>query len=293
MKRLEVGAHVSSSGGLWTAVGRALGVEAEAMQLFPSAPQSWRQTKHTDEAYERFRREHDEGGLGEVWMHSTYLVNLATDNPEQLRKSIDAVINGLTVCDRAGALGLVLHTGSHKGAGLEAFLPQIVEAIGEIFEHAPGTATLALENAAGHGGVIGHSFAELGAIISAVADRRLNVCVDTCHAFAAGYNLADREGVQQMFAEFDSEVGLDRLVVWHLNDSKLGLGENRDRHENIGDGRIGTAGFEVWMEAAASIPEIAANAMLLEVPGIEDKGPDLENVRRVKAIRADVTGVTA
>jgi deoxyribonuclease-4 len=206
---------------------------------------------------------------------------------------VDAVVNALTVADRAGALGVVLHTGSHKGAGLEAYLSQIAGAIGQIFERAPGTATLALENAAGHGGVIGRDFAELGAILKAVDDRRLSVCVDTCHAFAAGYDLASPEGVQHMLEEFDEEIGLDRLVVWHLNDSKLGLGENRDRHENIGDGHIGTAGFEVWMEAAANTPEIAANAMLLEVPGIEDNGPDLENVRRVRAIRAAVTGVPA
>lgn len=293
MKQLQVGAHVSSSGGIWTAIGRAVAIETEAIQLFPSAPQSWRQTKHTPEGFERFRSEHDAAGLGEVWMHSTYLVNLATEKPEQLEKSIDAVVNALTVADLAGALGVVLHTGSHKGAGLEAYLSQIAGAIGQIFERAPGTATLALENAAGHGGVIGQHFAELGSILKAVDDHRLNVCVDTCHAFAAGYDLASRDGVTRMLEEFDSEIGLERLVVWHLNDSKLGLGENRDRHENIGDGRIGSEGIEVWMEAAASTEAIAATAMLLEVPGIEDKGPDLENVRRVKAIRSAVTGVAA
>lgn len=285
MARLQVGAHVSSSGGLWKAIGRAVDIEAEALQLFPSSPQMWRQTRHKPEAYERFRKERAEAALGEAWMHGTYLVNLATDNPEQLDKSIDAVVNALTVAHTAGAQGVVLHTGSHKGAGLDAVLSQIAGAITDILEQAPGEAVLALENAAGHGGVIGKQFAELGAIVAAVDHPRLRVCVDTCHAFAAGYNVADAQGVTEMLDEFDSDIGIDRLAVWHVNDSKMALGGLRDRHENIGDGHIGTEGFATFIDAIAARDEIPARALLLEVPGIEDGGPDLENVQRLKKIR--------
>lgn len=288
MKHIHVGAHVSSSGGLWKAVERGVAIEAEALQIFPSAPQNWRPTNHTPEAYSRFTEARAAAGLGEVWLHCIYLVNLATEVPEQLDKSIAAVVNALTVADRAGASGVVLHTGSHKGAGLEASLPQVVGAIERIFAEAPGAAVLALENAAGHGGTIGRDFLELGTILRAVGQPRLQVCVDTCHAFAGGYNLADPVGVQEMLQEFDREVGLQHLAVWHLNDSKQGLGDQRDRHENIGEGRIGTEGFRVWLDAIARVPEIPANTMLLEVPGFDNDGPDLENVRRMKAIRDEV-----
>ncbi len=290
MKRLQIGAHVSSSGGLWKAVERGLAIEAEALQIFPSAPQNWRPTNHTPEAYAKFATARAEAGLGEVWFHCIYLVNLATETPEQLEKSVAAVVNALTVAERAGGNGVVLHVGSHKGAGLEACLPQVAGALGRIFEAAPGSAVLALENAAGHGGTIGRDFLELGTILKAVGNPRLQVCVDTCHAFAGGYNLADPDGVQAMLEEFEREVGLQHLAVWHLNDSKQGLGDQRDRHENIGDGRIGTEGFRVWLDAIGRVPEITANALLLEVPGIENDGPDLENVRRMKAIRAEVGG---
>ncbi len=282
---LRVGAHVSSSGGLWTAVDRAAAIEAEAIQIFPSAPQNWRPTNHTDEAYARFKAGREAAGIEEVWVHCIYLPNLATDNPEQLQKSIDSVINALTVAHRAEARGVVLHTGSHKGSGIESVLPQVSAALTHILDEAPGDAVLALENAAGHGGVIGKEFRELGVILREVSHPRLHVCVDTCHAFAAGYNLADKDGLEEMLDEFDREIGLEHLVVWHLNDSKMGLGGLRDRHENIGDGQIGNAGFLNWLEGVMRRPEIPATAMLLEVPGIEDNGPDLENVRRVKALR--------
>jgi deoxyribonuclease IV len=217
-------------------------------------------------------------------------VNLATDSEDQLEKSIAAVVNALSVADLAGARGGGLHTGSHKGAGLEGALAQVAGAVERILEAAPGETVLALENAAGHGGTIGRDFGELGTVLRAVSSPRLQVCVDTCHAFAGGYNLAEPDGVQAMLEEFDSEIGLKNLAVWHLNDSKMGLGDQRDRHENIGDGRIGTEGLTVWLDAISRVPEISANALFLEVPGIEDKGPDLENVRRMKAIRADVEG---
>jgi deoxyribonuclease IV len=288
VKHLQVGAHVSSSGGLWKAVERGVAIEAEALQIFPSAPQNWRPTNHTAEAFTRFAEARAAAGLGEVWVHCIYLVNLATEAPEQLEKSVAAVVNALSVADRAGASGVILHTGSHKGAGLEACLPRVAAAIERIFTEAPGSALLALENAAGHGGTIGRDFPELGTILKAADNPRLHVCVDTCHAFAGGYNLADPVGVQAMLEEFDREIGLEHLVVWHLNDSKQGLGDQRDRHENIGDGRIGAEGFRVWLDAIRRVPEIPANALLLEVPGIENDGPDLENVRRMKAIRAEV-----
>ena len=286
-EQIAVGAHVSTSGGIFTAIERADAIEAEAIQIFPSAPQMWRPTNHTPEAIARFKELHAASAIGEVWLHNIYLANLATDDPELLEKSIASVVNALTVAHAIDAQGVVLHTGSHKGRGLEEVLPQVCDALVRILETAPGSAVLALENAAGHGGVIGKDFAELGSLLHTVRSPRLQVCVDTCHAFAAGYNLADHDGLESAMTEFDSEIGLEHLVVVHANDSKMPLGGERDRHENIGDGHMGVEGFRTIVESAA----FRGKAFLLEVPGFPDAqgkaaGPDLENVRRLKAIRA-------
>jgi deoxyribonuclease-4 len=278
----HVGAHVSASGGLWTAVERGLAMQVEAIQIFGSAPQTWRKTNHTPEAFEKFRVARLEGNLAAVWLHCSYLPNLAVDDDEMWEKSIDCVINALTVADGAGANGVVLHTGSHRGKGLEAVLPRVATALERIFEAAPGDCLLALENAAGQGGTIGKSWGELGMIIQTVRSPRLAVCMDTCHAFAAGYNIANTDGLRQTLDELDSEVGIERLAVLHANDSLMEFGSTRDRHQNIGDGFIGNDGFRVILAE----PALRDLAMLLEVPGIDGKsGPDLENVVRLKRLR--------
>ncbi|HRC61823.1 MAG: deoxyribonuclease IV [Dehalococcoidia bacterium] len=279
-----IGAHVSSSGGIWTAVERGAALEAEAIQIFGSAPQTWRKTNHTPAAFERFRLARAESSLRAVWLHCPYLPNLAHEDDEMWEKSIDCVVNALTVADGAGADGVVLHTGSHRGKGIDAVLPRVAAAIERIMEAAPGNALLALENAAGQGGTIGKSFEELGAIFRAVATPRLAVCLDTCHAYAGGYDIAHPEGMQAMLEEADREVGLDRLAVIHANDSKMEFGSTRDRHENIGDGHIGSEGFRNIL----ATPELQRLPMLLEVPGLDGKGPDFENVRRLKQLRDEV-----
>lgn len=277
-----IGAHVSASGGLWTAVERGLEIEAEAIQIFGSAPQTWRPTNHSPAAFERFRAAREAAGLRAVWLHCNYLPNLAHAEDEQWEKSIAAVTNALTVAHNAGANGVVLHTGSHKGKGIEAVLSRVAAAIERIFADAPGDCLLALENAAGQGGTIGKSWNELGQIVRAVPSERLAVCLDTCHAFAAGYDIAKPEGLSAMLEELDAEVGIGRLAVVHANDSLMEFGSTRDRHQNIGDGHIGADGFRVIL----ANPAFDGIAMLLEVPGIDGQsGPDLENVRRLKALR--------
>ena len=281
MAGVRVGAHVSSSGGVFKAIERAEAIEAEAIQIFPSAPQMWRKTRHKPEAIAQFKELHEASAVGEVWLHNIYLANLAAEDPEQLEKSIDSVVNALMVADAIEADGVIMHTGSHRGRGFEAVVRQVTDALARILDESPGEAILALENAAGQGGVIGGEFAELGAILKAVDSPRLRVCFDTCHAYAFGYDIADPKTIKEVVKEFDGEVGLDHLVVLHANDSKMQLGGNRDRHENIGDGHIGTEGLRVAMAE----PAFQGKAWLLEVPGIEGDGPDLENVNRLKRIR--------
>jgi deoxyribonuclease-4 len=284
---LLVGGHVSSSGGIFKALERGMEIEAEAIQIFCSAPQMWRATKHTDEALEKFVNDFTASPIKSVWIHNIYLANLATDKPEMLEKSIASVVNALTVAGKISATGVVLHTGSHKGLGIDAVSEQVIEALIKILDQTPSSTKLALENMAGQGGVIGASFQELGMLLTGVDSDRLGVCFDTCHAFAAGYDIRNSEGVDSTMKEFDAAIGFEKLFVVHANDSLMELGGNRDRHENIGQGFIGDDGFRAML----GHPAFAKVPFLLEVPGYpteeseKGNGPDLQNVSHLKKLR--------
>jgi len=281
---MRVGAHVSSSGGLTTAFERASAIGAETIQIFGAPPQTWRRRKIRPEECEAFRAGMAESDIQPVFLHGPYLINLATEKPEQLDKSKEALTGDLTLAEAAGIKGVIFHVGSHKGAGFEHVLPQIAKAIEEVLADVPGDAWVILENSAGSGGTVGSRFAELGAIMRAAGSPRVKVCLDTQHAYAAGYNVATKAGVEGAMAEFDREVGLEHLVAVHANDSKIELGGGVDRHDNIGSGRIGTKGFEAIM----GHPAFAEVPFLLEVPGIEGEGPDKPNVDALKKMRKKV-----
>ena len=287
MSDLLVGGHVSSSGGIYKALERGKEIQAEAIQIFCSAPQMWRATKHTDEAVEQFVTDFAASSIKSVWIHNIYLANLATDKPEMLEKSIASVVNALTIASKISATGVVLHTGSHKGLGIDAVSDQVIQALIKILDETPTNTKLALENMAGQGGVIGATFEELGMLLDGVDSDRLGVCFDTCHAFAAGYDISNSEGVDSTMNEFDAAIGYEKLLVVHANDSLMELGGNRDRHENIGQGFIGDDGFKAILghSAFAEVP------FLLEVPGYptddseKGNGPDLQNVNHLKKLR--------
>ena len=282
---MKIGAHVGASGGLITAFERAQDIGAEAIQIFGAPPQMWRRRKIREEECEAFRAGMEETGIEPVFLHGPYLINLATDKPEQLTKSKDALSADVQLASAIGAKGVIFHVGSHKGAGFEKVLPQMVAALQEVLDGTPDDAWIILENSAGQGGSVGSKLAELGAIIKEAGSPRLKVCLDTEHAYAAGYNLADPKGMDDAMSEFDREIGLAQLVVVHANDSKIELGGGVDRHENIGKGHIGRKGFEVIM----AHPAFAELPLLLEVPGLEDEGPDKPNVKLLKSIRKKVT----
>jgi len=282
---MKVGAHVGSSGGLTTAFERAAAIGAETIQIFGAPPQQWRRRKIRPDECEAFKKMTKETGIEPVFIHGTYLINLATESPDQLVKSTDALTGDMQLASAIGAKGVIFHVGSHKGVGFEQVLPQICETLSKVLDSTPKDAWIILENSAGMGGSVGSKFTELGAIIKGCKSKRLRVCIDTEHAFASGYNIADPKGVEEAMAEFEREIGLDRLVAVHANDSKVPLGGGIDRHDNIGDGHIGKKGFEVIMghKAFADVP------FLLEVPGVEKQGPDKPNVDALKQIRAKVS----
>lgn len=281
-----IGAHISSAGGPASVFARARDLGVEAIQLFISAPQQWKAPAISDEQAEAFVAAREEFGVP-IFFHGVYLMNFASQDEAILEKSVTSLANYMRWADRLGVRGTIFHVGSHLGNGFEAALPQMGRLLRQALDQAENESSLILENNAGVGNCCGRTFGEIGAIIRALdGDPRVKVCIDTCHAFAMGYDIASPAGCETAMEEFAREVGMDRLAVVHANDSKIALGGIRDRHENIGDGEIGYDGFKTVM----AHPAFGGVPFLLEVPGVDNKGPDLENVSRLKQIRDQVAG---
>lgn len=282
---MQLGAHVSTAGGPLKAFERAAAIGAEAVQLFISAPQQWKAPTLADETIASFNAVREAASIP-VFFHGVYLINLASADEALLGRSVESLVQYLSFGARMGAQGTIFHAGSHLGRGFDdACIAQVGGLLKEVLARTPAQSSLVLESNAGQGGCIGGTFAELGALIRAAGgDSRLGVCIDTCHAFAMGYDIRTDAGCRAAMDEFEREVGLERLVAVHANDSKQPLGGLRDRHENIGDGRIGLDGFAAVMRhpAFANVP------FFLEVPGLSGNGPDMENLMRLKAIRAGI-----
>lgn len=289
---MKIGAHVSTAGGLQTCFERAAAIGAECVQIFESPPQQWGTARLTDDQAEAFKAAREAAGIGPVFIHGKYLMNLASADAKIFKTSVSTLRSSLNVAGRIGAQGVIFHTGSHKGLGLEAVFDQICEAAASVLAETPEETWLIFENSAGQGGTIGSQFADLGQILKRIDSPRAKVCIDTCHAFAAGYDLSTKEGVAAALRELDAKVGLSNVAAVHCNDSKTKLGAGRDLHENIGEGHIGRAGFEALVahKGLRHVP------FLLEVPGFKldgaGKGPDKPNVDLMKEIRA-AAGVKA
>ncbi len=273
-----VGAHVSTAGGLHLAFDNAQKIKAECSQIFLSAPLQWRMIDYSEADVDHFLEKQTETKIGPNFVHGIYLINLATDNEDNLKKGIDWLIWSQKTCHKLGLMGTNFHLGSHKGQGFPAVQKKVEDALAIILKNTPEV-DLILENSAG--AAIGGKFTELGALIKSLQDPRLKVCVDTQHAFASGYDLRSKEGIEKALEGLDAEVGLDRVVMIHANDSKTELGSGVDRHENIGQGLIGKTGFKLLLNH----PQLKHLPFVLEVPGIDGKsGPDKENIEILKSL---------
>lgn len=274
----RIGGHVSCSGGINNAVTNTLNIGANAMQIFAGSPRMWVRSLYPTKVAEDFKQLTMTHDLQPIYIHALYLTNLASDNPELLEKSKTAIIMDMKNSALIGSAGVVLHIGSHQGRGWAQDRAQVVKAIEEILNETPSNSMLLLENSAGQQGKIG-SLPELKDILDAVPSDRLKVCLDTAHAFEAGYNFTTSDGLEMWVKEIESTIGLGKVELLHLNDSKTPLGSGRDNHQNIGDGYIGDAGLSMLINH----PKLAHLPLILEVPG-DGTGPDRLNIDKVKSL---------
>jgi deoxyribonuclease IV len=283
---VKIGAHMKVAGGLNVAIDRAIGMEVEAMQIFLSGPQTWKPPKLEPEDVALYREKLEASGIDPVYLHCVYLINLGSKDQVIVNRSIGSLKQYLKGAAAIGARGGIFHVGSHLGSGFDATAPQVIAAMTNVLEATPDDIELVIENNAGQGGGIGSHWEEIGYLIREIGSPRVKVCFDTCHAFAMGYDVASKEGCQIAMAGFEKEIGFDRLVAVHANDSKMPLGGTRDRHENIGEGHIGLDGFRCLM----AHPAFADLPFFLEVPGFDGEGPDARNVQILKDLRKEVLG---
>jgi len=277
-----LGAHMSISGGLHLAPGRGTAAGCGVIQIFTQNSNQWRGKMPMDSDVALFREQWEEAGLHEIVSHDIYLVNLGAAPGEVRDKSLAAFREEMERCARLGIGKIVMHPGSHLGDGEERGIARVVEAFDVLFAATPDyRGKILLETTAGQGTNLGYTFGQLRAIIdgSAFPDR-FAVCFDTCHTFAAGYDITTEDGYRAVFAEFDRIIGLGRLSCFHFNDSKKGLGCRVDRHEHIGQGAMGLSGFRYLMND----PRFTAIPKILETPKGDNDEMDAVNLKLLREL---------
>lgn len=277
------GAQIRQAGGLSAALKRAEAMGAEVMQVWAQSPRQWRYPEANAERSAAFGLAWPSSPVvRRVFCHAPYLINLGTGDHVLYERSGACLADNLQGAAAMGAAGLVLHLGSHLGAGLDARLAAVASALRTAL-HA-SNCPLLLENTAGAGGTLGRSFEELARVMAAAGDHpRLGLCLDTQHAWAAGMSFDTVDAADALVAGIDRTVGLERLALLHVNDSKVALGAGLDRHENPGQGAIGEAGFR----ALLGHPALQGLPAVLEVPGTEDAGPDAHQLAVVRRLHGE------
>ncbi|WP_306806887.1 deoxyribonuclease IV [Halanaerobium congolense] len=280
--KMILGKHVSIAGGLDKSFKRAADIGCNSMQIFVKNPRGWKMREVKAEEAEKFRAARKKYEIDPVVVHAAYLINLASPKDELWGKSISALKSEYQRCDRLGAEYLIFHPGSHTGSGLESGIRRIAEALNEILAEVDSETMILLENTAGAGTSIGEEFSQLKSILEAVdLPERLGICIDSCHAFAAKYNLAEAEGLEKLITDFDEIIGLEHLKVIHLNDSKYDCCTNKDEHAHLGEGKIGSQAFK----RVINHPQLKDKIFILETPQFEKQKDD--DVILLKKLRED------
>lgn len=271
---VKLGFHVSIQGGVDRAVDRADAIGCATFQIFTQSPRMWKHRELREEEVERFKDRRRETGIDPVFSHTPYLPNLSTPDPVNYRKSVETLKAEIGKCNRLGIRYLVTHLGSHLGSGPERGIERVVEALNHVNAEFDETPILLLENTSGKTNEVGSTFQEIGSIIERAESDRVGLCMDTCHAYTRGYDIATRRGLSDALEELDSHVGLDRLHLVHLNDARDPLGSRLDRHEHIGLGNIGEEGFRVILGSV--LREVP---MVMETP-MDERRADVGNMRK-------------
>ncbi len=279
---MPLGAHMSIAGGLHLACARGRETGCEAIQIFVKNERQWRAPALRENQAAEFRVARKEHGIGIAFAHDSYLINMASSDPALWKKSVHAFIDELERCEMLGLEFLVTHPGSHGGAGEETGIANMIRALDEVHRRISGFRTrILLETTAGQGTSLGWSFEQLGTILDRLKEpSRAGVCFDTCHVFAAGYDLSTKKGYDAVMKTFDDVLGVSRLKAFHVNDSKQGLGSRVDRHEHIGKGKIGTEAFRCLMRDRRfrDVPKV------LETP--KDDDMDRRNLKLLRRLAA-------
>jgi len=279
---LQIGAHVSSAGGIHTAIDRIEAIGGDCVQVFTQSPRMWRPTNHRPESVERFKARRAEAGVQGVVCHALYLVNLAAPDDEIYEKSITTMQATVDAACAIAADAVIFHVGSHLGAGFDAGLARTCRALERVLDRCEGDTWLCMENSAGAGGTIGRSLEELATLLDRLGGHpRLGVCLDSCHLYVSGYDVTAPEAVDELVTQVDAQLGLDRLRALHVNDSAAPLGSNRDRHANIGEGLMGEG-----LGAFLAHPAFQQLGAYLETPGPDKHGPDANEVRKLRELHA-------
>ncbi len=273
---MQVGAHVSVAGGVEKAVDRELDVGGNCGQIFTTSPQVWQDPGLEDDEAEQFRTTSREAGVGPWVIHASYLVNLATPKADLREKSAASMQAELDAADRLGIEYVNVHLGAHTGAGVQQGLDNAASVLDDL--DVPDGVTVLVESDAGSGTKLGDEFDHLAAVLDR-SSQELEVCLDTAHVFAAGYDLSTPEAVDATLAEFDDVVGVENLAYVHLNGSKHACGTNKDEHAHVGEGEIGVDGMAAFLnhEAIRGVP------LVLETP--EEDGKDFAwNIERTREL---------
>lgn len=285
ISRRPLGAHMSIAGGVDLAIERGASIGCTAIQVFTKSNNQWAARPLSDEEVVRFRTERARRDIHPVVAHDSYLINLCSPDDVLYEKSMQACLLELQRCDRLGIETLVVHPGGHMGQGEDFGMRRLAGAIDQIHGRVPhGGASIALETMAGQGTVIGHRFEQIAGVIARTRDPdRVGVCFDTCHVFAAGYDLRTQAAYDETLRRFDAEIGLARLRAVHVNDSKKEFGSRVDRHEHIGKGYLGLEAFRLLMND----PRLETVPLLLETPKDEKTlKEDVENLNTLMRLVA-------
>ena len=259
---MKFGAHISSAKPFSDAIIRAQEVGCECMQIFANPPQRWNPVEISAGEIERFNKLNIDAKINPIIIHSIYLINLASNNPFYYEQSIKSLIDDMQKAAKIGAIGTNVHIGSTKGTELKELMKKITAAIKKILDETPKKIDFVIENSAGAGNVIGDTIEEIAEIVWAVKSPRVKVLIDTAHAFESGYDLKMPAAIEKFLTNFEREIGLDKLVGFHLNDSKTAIDSHSDRHADLGQGEIGLGTFEYL----ARHPKLKDKFGILETP---------------------------